>query len=143
MFAHLKIRIGFSFVWGCGCCCFSKCFSCRNTSKWCFFYFLKIIFDISTLKWSKNTKIYSFKKRRSKNSQILVWPQCQTGFKIVRVGAWILTLNLHRIDSHIIVILGVSGWWSEFIFTNRIELNWLINWILIFETNFIITNRIV
>ena len=34
-----------------------------------FFYFLKNIFDISTLKWSKNTKPYSFKKKKKKKKR--------------------------------------------------------------------------
>jgi hypothetical protein len=44
-----------SCVWKCGCDCFSKCFLLGNASKY-FFYFLKIIFDISASKWSENTK---------------------------------------------------------------------------------------
>jgi hypothetical protein len=42
-------------VWKCSYSCLSKYFSCWNTLKWCFFYFLKIIFKIST---SKRIKIY-------------------------------------------------------------------------------------
>ena len=37
-------------VWESCCSSFLKCFSYRNTSKWYFFYFLEIIFDISISK---------------------------------------------------------------------------------------------
>ena len=47
-------------VWECGCGCFSKCFSCRNASKWYFFYFLKIIFEIITSKRSNTYKKINF-----------------------------------------------------------------------------------
>jgi hypothetical protein len=46
----------FMHVWKCGCGYFSNIFLFRNASKWCFFYFLKIIFDINASKWSENTK---------------------------------------------------------------------------------------
>jgi len=46
-------------VWQCGCGCFSNSFSCRNACQWFFFYFLKIIFDISTSKRSKKYKSHS------------------------------------------------------------------------------------
>jgi hypothetical protein len=37
-------------VFECGCCCFSKCFLFRKNISIIFFYFLKIIFNISTSK---------------------------------------------------------------------------------------------
>jgi len=40
-------------VWDCGSGGGSKYFSLRNASKWSFFYFLKIIFDIRTSKRSE------------------------------------------------------------------------------------------
>jgi hypothetical protein len=44
------------YVWDCGSSGGSKCFSLRNASKWSFFYFLKIIFDIRTSKRSETIK---------------------------------------------------------------------------------------
>jgi hypothetical protein len=45
-----------------------------------FFYFLKIIFDISTSKWSKKYKPHSIltKKNKLKFDQTQVQPQSQT-----------------------------------------------------------------
>ena len=52
----------------CDCCCFSNNFSCRNILKWYFFYFLKIIFEISTSKRSKTyKKKLIFYKKKIKN----------------------------------------------------------------------------
>jgi len=42
---------------------FQKCFLLGNTSKY-FFYFLKIIFDISASKWYENTKKINLKSRK-------------------------------------------------------------------------------
>ena len=43
-------------VWKCGYDCFSKYFLLENALKYIFLK--KIIFDISALKWSENTKKY-------------------------------------------------------------------------------------
>jgi len=40
----------FLYVWECGCGCFLKCFLFLKCIKINFFYFLKIIFNISTSK---------------------------------------------------------------------------------------------
>jgi hypothetical protein len=45
-------------VWECGCDYFFKVFFTRKCIKIIFFYFLKIIFNISASKLSKNTKKY-------------------------------------------------------------------------------------
>jgi hypothetical protein len=47
--AKLKL-IDLEGVWECGCGYFSKCFSLRKVCQQYFFYFLKIIFEISTSK---------------------------------------------------------------------------------------------
>ena len=56
-------------VWkcGCGCDCFLKCFSLRKNIKIIFFYFLKIIFDISVsndIKIPKKLLIWSKEKNK-------------------------------------------------------------------------------
>jgi hypothetical protein len=69
-----------------GCGCFSNSFSCWNTCQWCFFHFLKIIFDISTSKRSKKYKPHSILakkkiqnltkrsyKRNAKQTLSLLW----------------------------------------------------------------------
>ena len=54
-----------------------------------FFYFLKIIFDISTSKWSKNTKPYSFKNEKKKKLQTGVWNASQTpSMSLARLETW-------------------------------------------------------
>jgi hypothetical protein len=63
-------------VWQCGCGCFLNNFSCQNTCQWCFFYFLKIIFNISTSKWSKTYKPYSILVEK-KNFQNF-WERCRS-----------------------------------------------------------------
>jgi hypothetical protein len=47
------------YVWKCGSGGFLKYFSIKNILKW-YFYLKKIIFDINTLKWSKNINIYIY-----------------------------------------------------------------------------------
>jgi len=49
-------------VWECGCDYFSKYFLCWNASKWYFFYFLKIIFEIDASKRFKTHKKNKFLK---------------------------------------------------------------------------------
>ena len=52
-------------VWECGYCCFSKCFSLRKVPI-IFFYFLKIIFEISTSKWFENIKNILLQSKKKK-----------------------------------------------------------------------------
>jgi len=49
----------------CGSGCFLNSFLCRNTCQWCFFYFLKIIFDISTSKRFKKYKPHSILTKKN------------------------------------------------------------------------------
>jgi len=66
--------------WNCSSDYGSKCFSLKNTSRWYFFYFKKIIFDISASKWSKNTKkLLILNKTNSKILEMRVGPRFQTG----------------------------------------------------------------
>ena len=44
------------FVWYCGSNCILKYFLLENIWKFIIYYFLKFIFNINILKWSKNTK---------------------------------------------------------------------------------------
>jgi hypothetical protein len=53
-------------VWHCNNSNTSKYFSLRNISKY-FFYFLKIIFDINTLKRSKNIIFFILNKKKIQN----------------------------------------------------------------------------
>jgi hypothetical protein len=70
---------GLGLVWDCGSDSVSgsgsKGFSLRNASKWNFFHFLKIIFDISTSKRSENIK-KKFILSKKKNSNFL-GTQCE------------------------------------------------------------------
>jgi hypothetical protein len=55
----MKISWWFGSIWKYGYGCFSKCILCWNLSKWYFFYFLKIIFEISA---SKGFKTHNWKR---------------------------------------------------------------------------------
>ena len=50
-------------VWECGCGCFSKCFSCWNASKWCFFIFKKIFLRSVHQNDPKHTKKLIFSNK--------------------------------------------------------------------------------
>jgi hypothetical protein len=68
---RVKIRLVFSSipVWKCSCGYFLKCFLFKKYQF--FFNFLKIIFDISASKWSKNTKkILIWSKEKNKKISI-------------------------------------------------------------------------
>jgi hypothetical protein len=65
-------------VWDCGSDGGSKWFVLRNALKWSFFYFKKIIFDISTSKRSENIKKIHFKQKKSKIKGTRFAPRSQT-----------------------------------------------------------------
>jgi hypothetical protein len=51
-------------VWEYGCGCFSKCFSCWNASKWCFFIFLKLFLRSTYQNNPKYIKILNYFKKK-------------------------------------------------------------------------------
>jgi hypothetical protein len=67
-----KLSIAFKLILELVCSYILKCFFTKKCIKIIFFYFLKIIFDISLLKWYKNIKkILNWSKE--KNKKILIF----------------------------------------------------------------------